>query len=89
MGLIIKARKHLYTRVPVILILIGLFALSPIFISMLGAWLTELSTGQPCHEGNCSWGAFGWLFLLTFPLAGIIFVVFIIIVIRDTMKLSR
>lgn len=89
MGLIVKSKKHLYSRVPIILILIVIFAISPILISMIGAWMTELITNEPCHEGNCFWGAFGWYFLLTIPIAGVLFIIFIIILITDITKLPQ
>lgn len=88
MGRIIKSKKHLYTRVPIILFLILLFAISPVLIGMIGAQITEAMTNEPCHEGNCFWGAFGWYFLLTMPIAGILFVLFLIIVITDLSKLG-
>lgn len=89
MAFIIKSKKHLYIRVPIILFLILLFAISPILISIIGAQITEAMTNQPCHEGNCFWGGFGWLFLLTMPAAGLLFVVFLIVVIIDASKLPK
>ncbi|MDX1939515.1 MAG: hypothetical protein SFU99_03130 [Saprospiraceae bacterium] len=85
MALIIKSKKHLYIRVPIILLLILLFAISPVLIGIIGAQ----TTNQPCHEGNCFWGAFGWYFLLTMPIAGVLFIIFLVIVIADVSKLSQ
>ncbi len=89
MGVIVKSKKHLYIRVPILLLLIGVFAISPILIGMIGAWITEFMTGQSCHEGNCFWGAFGWLFMFTFPIAGVVLMAFFIIVIIDIIKLFQ
>ncbi|MFN7117580.1 MAG: hypothetical protein ACK4TA_12330 [Saprospiraceae bacterium] len=89
MALIIKKSSHLYTRVPILFILVGLFAFSPILISIVGANLSEFLTNEPCHEGNCFWGAFGWLFMLTFPLAGLLFIILLIIVIIDAGQLKK
>jgi ABC-type multidrug transport system fused ATPase/permease subunit len=89
MGRIIKSKKHLYIRVPIILLSIFLFAISPVFISVIGAQITEAMTNEPCHEGNCFWGAFGWLTFLTMPIAGVLFIIFLIIVIIDVSKLAQ
>ncbi len=89
MGILIKSRKHIYSRIPVMLLLILVFAASPIIISIIGAQLTEAITNQPCHEGNCFWGAFGWYFLLTMPIAALLFILFLIIVIIDVSKLKQ
>ncbi len=86
---IIKSKKHLYIRVPIILLLILLFAISPVLISVIGAQITEAMTNEPCHEGNCFWGAFGWLVLFTMPIAGVLFIIFLIIVINDVSKLAQ
>lgn len=89
MGRIIQSRRHLYSRVPIILLSILLFAISPILISVIGARITEAMTNEPCHEGNCFWGAFGWLFLLTIPIAKVLFIIFLIIIIIDVSKLTQ
>ena len=89
MGRIIKSKKHLYIRIPIILLSILLFAISPVLISVIGAQITEAMTNEPCHEGNCFWGAFGWLVLLTMPIAGVLFIIFLIIVINDVSKLAQ
>lgn len=89
MSQIIKSWKHLYIRVPLILLLILTFAVSPILVSVVGAQITEAITNEPCHEGNCFWGAFGWFFVFTMPVAGALFIIFLIIVISDVSKLVR
>ncbi|MEL7122825.1 MAG: hypothetical protein AAFO07_25485, partial [Bacteroidota bacterium] len=83
MGIIIKSKRHVYIRIPIILTLIGIFAISPLLISFVGSWLVEMTTNEPCHEGNCYWAAFGWMVLLSFPTAVFLFVIFIVIVILD------
>ena len=89
MGIIISTTRHLYTRIPIFLLLTGLLAFSPILVSIVGAWATELITNEPCHEGNCFWGAFGWLFMLSFPAAAVILLIGILIIGIDTVNLFR
>lgn len=89
MGLIVQSKKHLYIRVPILLILILLFAVSPILISIIGAQITEAMTNEPCHEGKCFWGAFGWYFLFTMPIAGLLFILLLIIIVIDVSKLAQ
>ncbi|MFD2586032.1 hypothetical protein ACFSQJ_03775 [Croceitalea marina] len=87
-ALLIKHKKHLW-RIPVGLLIIGLFALSPILIGLIGAYITELNTGKPCHEGNCYWMSMPWYLFITFPIAGVFFLVFLLIVINDWSKLKK
>jgi len=88
MGILLKKKRHLYTRIPLGLLIIGFIAICPIIISILGSWISELVTKEPCHEGNCSWATIGWFFFFTFPLAGFLFFVFLIIVIVDVVKMT-
>lgn len=89
MPILIKKSHHFFTRIPLGLLCIAAFSISPILLGMLGATLSEWTTGQPCHEGNCAWGAIGWLFFLTMPIAGILLVVFMVVVAVDTIKWIR
>ena len=89
MAIIIKKARHFYTRIPIFFLLTGLLAMSPILISMAGAWVTEYFTGQPCHEGNCIWGAFGWFFMITFPAAAVILLIGILLIIIDTVNFFK
>ena len=89
MGIILSRKKHFYTRVPIIIVLIGLFSISPVLISVAGAWITELTTNQPCSEANCFWGGLGWMFLMTIPLGIGIAIIFILILIYDLTRLKK
>lgn len=89
MPTVIKKRRHLYTRFPLGLLIILLIAISPILIGMIGALITEWQTGNPCHEGNCVWGALGWFAFVTIPFAGLLFLIFIIIILKDIYQLKR
>ena len=85
-GLIFRKKRDFLIRLPIGLIIIAIFAISPIIFSMVGAWIVEYRTGVPCHEGNCVWGAFGWLFLITFPIAGVLLIIYAIIILFDTIN---
>ncbi len=87
MGIIINDKKHYLTRLPLWFIFIVLIGLSPILIGLLGAWITELTTGLPCHEGNCIWMALPWMAMLTVPIGGIGLIIFLIVIFIDTISL--
>jgi xanthine/uracil permease len=89
LGLIINNRKHLLTRFPLWFALIVIFGLSPLLIGVFGGWITELSTGEPCHEGNCGWMVLPWLTLFTLPIGGVILLVYMIIILIDTIGLLK
>lgn len=89
MPLIIKENKHYITRFVVGLALIVFFAFAPLIIGGIGAWISEASTGEPCHEGNCAWMVLPWLLIFTLPLGGIGLIIFFTIVIIDTIQLSK
>ncbi|MEL6864804.1 MAG: hypothetical protein AAFP19_10305 [Bacteroidota bacterium] len=89
MGIIIKKKKHYYTRFPLWLLVIVVLSLSPFIIGFTGAYFTELITGEPCHEGNCSWGAIPWLgIFFTLPLGAVILAIYLIIVVIDAINLK-
>lgn len=87
MAIIIKRKKHYLTRLPLHIFIISFIAFLPVIIGVGGAWITELTTGKSCNEGNCIWMVLPWFTLFTFPIGGIAFLIYIIIVIRDTVKL--
>jgi ABC-type multidrug transport system fused ATPase/permease subunit len=89
MALIIKSKKHYLTRFPLWLILIVLFAIFPALVGLLGSWIVETSTGEPCHEGNCIWMVIPWLSLITVPAGGIALIVYLVIVIMDSIQLMK
>ncbi|MFT3794140.1 hypothetical protein [Flavobacterium sp.] len=87
--ILIKSKKDLLIKLPLGIVIIALFGISPILVSMVMSRITEFLTNEPCHEGNCIWGGLGWLFLLTIPLAVIFFFLFLIICLVDILKLAR
>lgn len=88
MGFIIRSKKHYLTRFPLFLLFIIFIGLSPFIIGFTGAYLTELFTGEPCHEGNCFWMVLPWFgIFITLPLGGILLLVYFIIILIDTIKL--
>ena len=89
MGIIINHKKHYLTRLPIGIAIILTIAFSPIIIAMTGAWLTEVNTGQPCHEGNCFWMTLVWFGIVTVPGGFIILSLYTLIVIIDTVRLLR
>ena len=88
MGFIISKSDHLYRRIFLGLALLVFLAISPVLIGISGAYLTEWLTGESCHEGNCVWGALGWLAFFTIPLSGVLFLVFALVVFLDIRKLK-
>ncbi|AHM59326.1 hypothetical protein D770_05295 [Flammeovirgaceae bacterium 311] len=89
MGTIIKNKRHYYTRFPIWLALILLFGLSPMIIGFFGAWVTELITGESCHEGNCTWMVLPWFTIITLPVGGGILLVYLVIIVIDTIRLLK
>jgi hypothetical protein len=75
------------TRFPIWLALIIFSALSPIIIGFIGAWVTEIITNEPCHEGNCTWMVLPWLAMITLPIGGGILLIYLIIILIDTIRL--
>ncbi len=90
MGIILKTKKHYLTRFPLWLSIIIFLALSPFIIGFIGAYLSELITNEPCHEGNCFWGVIPWLgIFITLPIGAIVLIIYIIIIIIDSFKLMK
>ena len=87
-GVLITKRKHLLTRLPLVMLLILIFALSPVLIGISGAWISELTSGIPCNnEGNCFWLVLPWLGMITFPIGVILFIALLIITMIDFLSL--
>jgi hypothetical protein len=87
-GVFITKRKHLLTRLPLVMLLILIFALSPFLIGISGAWISELTSGIPCNnEGNCFWLVLPWLGMITFPIGVILFIALLIITMIDFLSL--
>ena len=90
MGIILKTKKHFLTRFPLWLIIISFLALSPFIIGFFGAYLSELITNKPCHEGNCFWGVIPWFgIFITLPIGGIALLIYLIIIVIDFFKLIK
>lgn len=90
MGIILKTKKHYLTRFSLWLGVIIFLALSPFIIGFIGAYLSELITNEPCHEGNCFWGVIPWLgIFITLPIGGIGLIIYLVIIIIDSIKLMR
>lgn len=84
---IIQTKKHYLTRLPLGFLGITLFAFSPFLIGVMGAWATEKFSGQPCHEGNCGWMVLPWLTVFTLPIGAFLLLVFLLMVVRDSLDL--
>jgi hypothetical protein len=84
---IIKRKRHYLTRFPIWFVAILFFALSPYLIGVLGSWLTELSTGQPCHEGNCGWMVLPFFTFITLPMGALGLLIFLVIVLQDSLEI--
>lgn len=73
-----SSKKQFYIRFPLGLVLILIFGVCPILISAVGAELSEMITGQICHEANCFWGGIFWYSFFTIPLALIFLMIWLI-----------
>lgn len=89
MGIIIENKKHYLIRFPLWLLIIIVIGFSPILIGALGSYLTELITNKPCHEGNCIWMVLPWMMLFTLPFGGVLLIIYLIIIIIDSIKLFK
>ncbi len=88
MGIILKKRSHIYSRIPGGILIILFISISPLVIGLIGGSISEWLTGNPCHEGNCIWGVLGWLTFWTAPFGALVFIIFVVIVIADLFKLK-
>ncbi len=84
---IIKRKRHFFTVFPVWFIAIIFLGLSPYLLGILGSYLTELSTGEPCHEGNCGWMVLPFFTFITLPMGILGLLVFLAIVLQDSIEL--
>lgn len=90
MGIIINNRKHYFTRFPLGIVVIILMGFAPFIVSAVGVYFTELSSGQPCHLGNCYWAAIPWFgIFVTLPLSAILMIIYLIIIAIDAVKLKK
>lgn len=87
MGLILKNKKHYVTRFPLWLLFIIFFAFSPVIVGLVGGSLTELFTDETCNEANCIWAALPWLTFYTVPIGFTLLLIFLIIIIIDSITL--
>ncbi|WKN45121.1 hypothetical protein [Tunicatimonas pelagia] len=87
--MIIRSKKDYFIRFPLGLLLIFIIGISPFLIGMIGASIVEYTSGEPCHEGNCYWGALPWLSFFTMPVASLLFIIYLIIVAIDTAKILK
>lgn len=87
MGILIKNVRDIYIKFPLLICALVFLALSPIIVSILGMHLTEVFTAEPCHEGNCIWGALGWFAILTIPIAVFFSIILALIFILDLYSL--
>lgn len=88
MGTLIKQKKHYFTRLPLVLFLLGLIGGGPMIVAVIGIWATETFTGQTCTPMNsCTWCFVPWLMGLTFPVAMVGVLLLIFIVLRDSVSL--
>ena len=89
-GIIIKHKKHYLTRFPLGLLLIVVIAFSPVILGGIGGWFFEMSTGLPCSEANeCGWILMTWFVMITFPVAALVLIVYLILIVIDTVKLFK
>ena len=80
---IIEQKRHFFTRLPLGLLVIAVFSFSPYIIGVIGAWMTEQFTGQPCIEGNCIWTAIHWLSVITFPAGAFTLLIYLLLAFND------
>jgi chromate transport protein ChrA len=66
-----------------------LVGLSPVIIGLVGVWITEITTGQTCHEGNCTWMALPWFATISIPMGGIGLIILLIITLVDSISLLK
>ena len=89
MGIILHSKRHYFTRFPFWFGVIVLCGFSPLLIGSAGMWITEMNTGIPCNEGNCYWAIIPWYTLITLPICGLIMIVYLSIIVIDSIELWR
>lgn len=85
----IRSKRHYLTRLPLGIFIILIIAISPFIVGFTGAYFSEMITGEPCHEGNCSWAAVPWFFMITIPVGILLFIIYGITAIVDSYKLFK
>jgi len=88
MALLSYTVKELYKRFIRMTISIIVFAMSPILMSKIGVWVTEVVTQESCVDYNCFWEACEQLILITLPAGIVMFLTILTWLIMDIIKLS-
>lgn len=83
MPILFHKKCHLFTRLPLVLLGIILFGLSPLIVGYIGGTIQEWLTHQPCTEANCFWASLGWLVFMTGFIAIALLFALIVITIID------
>lgn len=86
---IIEQKRHFFTRLPLGFLAIALFAFAPYIIGIIGAWMTEQTTGQPCVDGSCAWTAVHWLSVITFPAGAFALLIYILLAVNDAVAVLK
>ena len=61
------------------IILLALFAFSPIILALVGSYFEGIIRGEPVHEGNSVFMSFGWFFLITIPVGVILLIIWLVV----------
>lgn len=84
MAIFVHNKRQIYRRFLPCLVGIILISIFPLLVSIIGAYLSELFTGNPCdNEANCAWMAFSWYLLKSIPLGLVLYTILLIVAIID------
>jgi hypothetical protein len=87
--LIIKNKKHLKFRLPLLFFVFFFIAFGPLVVGIVGSIIYEAVTNKPCTEADCEWATIPWFSLLTIPIGGPLFLAFVAIAINDIIQLRK
>lgn len=71
------------------LLVIALFSFAPYLIGIIGAWVSEQTTGQPCVDGSCAWASVYWLSVITFPAGAFSLLIYILLAVNDAVAVLK
>jgi hypothetical protein len=89
MELLIKHKKQYFTRIPIGLLLIVLFAFAPLIVGLLGSWITSWITGNSCGTNDCIWAVVPYLSIASITIGLLALTLFLILITIDTIGFLR
>jgi hypothetical protein len=89
MAIIFSKPRQFVIGIPLGILAIIVYAVSPLLVGFTGGYITQLTTGKECNEANSIWGVIPWYMFVTLPTGAGLLCLFIIIAIIDAWKFRK